>query len=497
MNLGPETEILEYKRTTAEQKAAADSLCAMLNKHGHGVLIFGVKDDGTVMGQELSPKTIREVSQTIRDRISPAVYPQVERMAYFEQECVRVEVTGSDAPYSSAGVYYTRMGDEDVRMTREQLEGMLHKRHRKDHPWDAEASERTVDDVDEAELKAFVRKGQEAGRITFDYDGVHAVLSRLDLLDGEYLLNAAAVAFCRSRLPMVQVAVFAGETRQIFLDNQRFEGTLFELARQTEYYIANHLMRRFEFVDGQMHRNEIPEIPFKATREIIYNALCHRDYEQAENVQVDIFANRVEVFSPGMLPEDMDVKAHITGDLPYSRSRNKLLANVLYRSGDVETYGSGLPRVQRLCDEAGIGFELEQNARGVVAYFERPDWQREFAQGEDKREDKPDNKLNNKPDNNNDPTKENAGKASNGDLLSGSHQTINPTIKPTPGEQRVLDYLKGNPEASQDEISESLQISRSRVADYTSQLQAKSYLRRVGSRKKGSWVVLNPEELGL
>ena len=68
-NIGGENEHVEYKKSTAERKAAADSIAAILNKHGSGVLYFGVKDNGDVLGQDISPSTVREVSQTIAGRI--------------------------------------------------------------------------------------------------------------------------------------------------------------------------------------------------------------------------------------------------------------------------------------------------------------------------------------------------------------------------------------------------------------------------------------------
>jgi ATP-dependent DNA helicase RecG len=117
-----ETEQLEYKKSTAELKEATDSIAAMLNKHQSGVLYFGVKPNGDVVGQQVSEKTLREVSQTIRDRIEPRISPRIERVAIGGQTCVKVVFDGTDTPYSSSNVYFIRVADEDVKMTRCQLE---------------------------------------------------------------------------------------------------------------------------------------------------------------------------------------------------------------------------------------------------------------------------------------------------------------------------------------------------------------------------------------
>ena len=67
MNLGIETETLEFKKSTGELKEAMHSICAILNKHQYGELYFGVKTDGTVIGQVVTEESLREVSQKIKN----------------------------------------------------------------------------------------------------------------------------------------------------------------------------------------------------------------------------------------------------------------------------------------------------------------------------------------------------------------------------------------------------------------------------------------------
>lgn len=62
LNLGIETETLEFKKSTGELKEAVQSICAILNKHQHGELYFGIKPDGTVIGQVVTEESLREVS---------------------------------------------------------------------------------------------------------------------------------------------------------------------------------------------------------------------------------------------------------------------------------------------------------------------------------------------------------------------------------------------------------------------------------------------------
>ena len=75
MNLGHETETLEFKKTTGELKEGIVSIAAILNKHQKGELYFGIKPDGTPIGQQISEKTLRDISQEIANHIEPRIYP--------------------------------------------------------------------------------------------------------------------------------------------------------------------------------------------------------------------------------------------------------------------------------------------------------------------------------------------------------------------------------------------------------------------------------------
>ncbi|MDP3048579.1 MAG: ATP-binding protein [Thermodesulfovibrionales bacterium] len=74
-----ESETLELKKTTSEIKEAIISIAAILNKHQHGELFFGIKNNSTVTGQNVTEKTIRDVSKSIADHIEPKIYPHIEK----------------------------------------------------------------------------------------------------------------------------------------------------------------------------------------------------------------------------------------------------------------------------------------------------------------------------------------------------------------------------------------------------------------------------------
>ena len=78
MNLGKESEMLEFKKTTGELKEAMVSISAILNKHGVGTLYFGVKPNGDVTGQNVSESSLRDVSRLVYESIKPQIYPVIQ-----------------------------------------------------------------------------------------------------------------------------------------------------------------------------------------------------------------------------------------------------------------------------------------------------------------------------------------------------------------------------------------------------------------------------------
>ena len=117
-SIGAETEQIEFKKSTGELKEAVISIASILNKHGSGKLYFGVKNNGEVIGQEISENTLRDVSQAISYHIKPAIYPEIAVKTYGKLKVICVKFDGNRAPYLaynphdrrfSAGTYSRRI----------------------------------------------------------------------------------------------------------------------------------------------------------------------------------------------------------------------------------------------------------------------------------------------------------------------------------------------------------------------------------------------------
>ena len=116
-----EDERTELKKSTSELKEAIVSIVAILNKHGKGKIYFGIKDNGDVIGQQVTNETIRNVSKQIAENIEPRIYPTVSKIELEKRDCILVEFEGEDIPYFAYGRAYMRVGDEDRQLTQKEI----------------------------------------------------------------------------------------------------------------------------------------------------------------------------------------------------------------------------------------------------------------------------------------------------------------------------------------------------------------------------------------
>ncbi|MFH0906424.1 MAG: ATP-binding protein, partial [archaeon] len=108
-----EDEFLELKKSTSELKEAIISIVSILNKHQKGILYFGIKNNGEILGQQVSSKTLRDISQAISNNIEPKIYPKIKEEIFDKKKCIIVEFNGNSIPYFAYSKAYLRVADED------------------------------------------------------------------------------------------------------------------------------------------------------------------------------------------------------------------------------------------------------------------------------------------------------------------------------------------------------------------------------------------------
>ena len=369
MNLGIETETLEFKRSTGELKEAVQSICAILNKHRHGELYFGVTADGIPVGQIVTEESLREVSQKIKNFIEPKIYPEISKVVIDGRECIYVRFEGDRVPYFAYGIARIRVADEDLIMSPEQITELLLSSGREGNRWESLVSNKTIDDVDEELLRKYTMQAHDVGRIAISYTDKKTVLNQLELTKGEAILNAGKALFSDDIIQDIQMAIFATEERLTFNDIQRHHGPVLRLVDIAESYIKSNIHWRVEFT-GELQRKEIPEIPVDAIREALINSFCHKDYASGQSNEVTIYRDRVEIYNPGAFPDGYEPQDFIEKSERPIR-RNPMIARMLYYSKDIESFGTGLKRIAEACDAAGVQYEFKKMKSGFVVCFYR------------------------------------------------------------------------------------------------------------------------------
>jgi len=329
---------LELKKSTSELKEAIISISAILNKHGKGILYFGIKNDGDIIGQTIGEKTLREISRTIAENIEPKIYPTIEKLKIDGKTCIKINFAGENAPYFAFGRAYIRTADENRQLSARELERLFIKKNKDALRWDNEICHQAkLSNINTKKLKAFLKI---AG---LRYDTLHSSLTKLKLLSGSKLLNTAVVLFAKRPQDFfanakLRCAVFAGTNTAIIIDRKEFEGDLLYLIEKAQEYILEniHLGMR---VEG-LRRIDLPEIDKEAFREAIINAFCHRDYREYDSVNIAIFKDRIEIRSPGLLYGDLTIEK-ITTEM-VSERRNELIAELFHRIHLIEKWGRGI-----------------------------------------------------------------------------------------------------------------------------------------------------------
>lgn len=373
MNIGFESETIEFKKSTSELKEGVISISSILNKHKKGVLYFGVKDNGDVKGQIVGKDTQRDISRAISGHIKPECFYEIHLRKTAEGESfIEVLFSGNDAPYSAYGRYYQRFADQDRIITDKELEKMFVARRKDYSEWEKRASEETIGDVSDKLIASLIKEGNESGHLRYDYANKESALKKLGVLsdDNIHLNNAGRVLFSKNNPIMLKLATFATETKSTFIKLDHFGGNVFSCIEKGIEYIAQGIDYTVEF-DGNSGRREIPEIPLRAIREIVVNAFAHGSYDANTAFEIDIFKDRVTIYSPGSFP-----RGYVPEDFATQSEKpimmNPIITETLFRIGKIESFGSGFERTFEECLKASVDYNYRSTKSGFEFEFKRP-----------------------------------------------------------------------------------------------------------------------------
>ncbi len=164
----------------------------------------------------------------------------------------------------------------------------------------------------------------------------------------------------------IQCALFKGTERDEFIDRKEFKGPIYQQIDDAYKFVLRHINKSAQ-INGIVRR-DVYELPVRAVREAIVNAVTHRSYLDDSCIQISVFDDRLEVLSPGMLYGGLDIQTALEGK---SKCRNAAISEAFYYMGIIEAWGTGLGRIRKSCREYGLeepGIEEFGDGFRVVFY---------------------------------------------------------------------------------------------------------------------------------
>ena len=365
----PEQQNIEYK--SAWHDDYLKWVCGFANAQG-GTIFIGKDDDGKIVGVPDAKKLLEDIPNKVRDILGILVDVNLHKTDQGDYLEIVVE------PYPNAisykGQYHYRSGS-----TKQELKGvaldkfLLQKRGKH---WDGVLIPHvSVSDLKQETFEFFKKQGAKSKRldeISLN-DTNEQLLENLKLKDGKYLKRAAILLFYTKPEKFVtgayiKIGFFENDADLIFQDE--VHGNLFEQIEKTLDLLFTKYIKAIISYENGINRVETYEYPKDAIREALLNAIAHKDYSGGIPIQISVYKDKIMIWNEGTLPEDWTIETLL--DKHSSKPYNPDIANALFRSGYIESWGRGITKMISLCKEAGLPEpNFYYKTSGIWAVFQK------------------------------------------------------------------------------------------------------------------------------
>ena len=483
---------IEFKASLPSNADIAKTAVAFANDAG-GEIFIGVSDKPRkIVGIEENDlfRMEEQVSNAIYDRCYPAILPEISFITVEDKHLLRVLIyRGNQPPYhlksegKRNGTYIrvgssNRLADEEIILDLE--------RRRRNISFDSEIllektlselnydsfkrlfKDKTQENLDIPTLRKLNLVKESQGSL---YPTNALVLLSDDSIRSEFFPNAK-----------IECARFKGTSSEVFIDQKTIEMNVAEQAEAAYDFVLRHINQAAWYEEGSIYTKRRWEYPINAIREVIRNAVVHRNYAlSGKDIKVAIYDDMVEVTSPGLLPPSID---YAMMESRQSDAPNKVLAPVFKHLGMIDQWGNGLklisaelkeyPNVNLVWKNVGMSFQVQFIFKGADL--------NEFVRGAVKDDVKGDVKGDVKDDVKDDVKGEGKGEGKGEEMFVLSES-----------DRSVISLIMGNSQITSKDICQRLSISKSTCERILSKLHKIGILTRQGGRKNGYWVINEPK----
>ncbi len=361
-----ESAEVEFKISLSDSRKIVETIAAMATIGG-GTVWVGVRPNGTPVGCEIGEGELERLVQRILTATDPKVYVTLDHPRVKGQRLLRIQVPAGDGPHLAFGRAFHRVGPATVAMTRDEYERRLLDRLRESSGFERRADLGvTLDDVDPGAIAQFQERSSARGD-TPPAD-TRDLLVELHLVRGDDLTVGGALLFALDPQRVLPQAVIRARTmRGVAEDAEEIGGNLFDQILRATTFVSRNLRTRV-IRDGVL-REEVPELPVAAVREVVANAVAHRDYRSTAPIQLRLSDEGLTVWNPGHLPPPI-TPALLRQEHP-SVPPNPYIARALHRAGFIEEWGTGTLLVIEAARAAGLPEPIfeEEHGAGVRVHL--------------------------------------------------------------------------------------------------------------------------------
>lgn len=345
-----ESRYLEHKEDISN--SFLKTVSAFANYQG-GTIKFGIRDNGEVVGIH-NPT---QACLVIENRINDSLNPKVDFLLQVTEDTNVIILTvkeGLDKPYFYKSKAYKRNDSSTVEVESYELRRLILEGQNKTY----ESLPAEKQDITFHYLERSLMTQMSIKSLTDD------ILVTLGLYKKDEGFNRAAELLSDENTLFGIDAVRFGESINIILDRETYAG----ISILEQYERAMTMYRRYyqyEEITGAL-REKVQKIPEEAYREAIANAIVHRAWDINAHIRVALYDERIEILSPGGLPDGMTKQEYLEGQI--SILRNPIIGNVFFRLHHIERFGTGVKRINSAYFESKVKpiFEVFENSIKVV-----------------------------------------------------------------------------------------------------------------------------------
>ncbi len=331
-----ENNNIEFK-----QEYVADirkEVAAFANAEG-GTVYVGIRKDGEILGIDDPDEVMLRIVNSLKDALSPDVMPFVNVSA-IEMEgkhVIEIDVsTGTNRPYylrekglKPSGVYI-RKGSATQPMSEEGIREMLIRSSGRSFELGRSLNQELTFNTLQKEMK---KRTIEIGSTQ---------MKTLKLIGEDGLYTNLALLLSEQCEVTTKVAIFQGTDKELFRDRKEFSGSILKQLEEVYRFIS--LLNKTKATFSGLDRIDTKDYPEEAVREALLNSIVHRDYSFSGSNLINIYEDRLEFVSLGGLVNGLELKSIFLG---ISQSRNPNLAAIFYRMRLIESYGTGIGKIER------------------------------------------------------------------------------------------------------------------------------------------------------